>query len=118
MLIYGTAVRARGETKGAVLGALGVYFDWEAQGASIVRDEARLSAAEWARTTVMLLDGQRRIIASTHPEALFTPFDLRDGGAARGSYSDARGRTIAFARTLGFEEYDGRGWFGVVIQEN
>ena len=40
VLIYGTAVRERGMTRGRTLGALGVYFDWEAQGASIVKEMA------------------------------------------------------------------------------
>lgn len=116
VLIYGTAVRAGGETNGAALGALGVYFDWEQQGATIVANEIALSPAEKARTTVMLLDGQGRVIATTTPDLLFKPFRLHTGGLARGSYVDADGGLVAFARTHGYQEYDGMGWTGVVVQ--
>lgn len=116
MLIYGTAVRARGETHGRALGALGVYFDWEAQGASIVRNEIALSPGEEDRTDVVLLDGKRRIIASTDAAMLFSPFQLQDEGRPRGSYVDRDGATVAFAKTHGYQEYDGQGWVGVVVQ--
>jgi hypothetical protein len=116
VLIYATAVRGGGRTRGQALGALGVYFDWELQGASIVCDEIGLTATERSRTTVMLLDGKRRIIASTEPEQLFSEYRLRDNGANRGSYRDPQGRLVAFAKTRGYQEYDGLGWCGVIVQ--
>jgi hypothetical protein len=116
VLIFGTAVRRGGLTQGEVLGALGVYFDWELQGASIVSDEIALTPAERDRTTVLLLDSRRRVIATTDPGTLFTAFELRADGAARGSYTDAAGAHVAFAATHGYQEYDGQGWVGVVIQ--
>jgi hypothetical protein len=115
-LIYGTAVRTGGETHGRALGALGVYFDWEAQGASIVSNEIALAEAERQRTTVMLLDGNLRVIACTAPELLFKPCALETHGLARGSYTNAEGELVAFARTHGYQEYDGRGWYGVIVQ--
>lgn len=115
VLIYATAVREGGRTAGRVLGALGVYFDWELQGASIVANEIALSAAEKQRTTVMLLDANRRIIATTDEADLFKPFALDDAGRERGSYVDATGALVAFARTHGYQEYDGQGWYGVVV---
>ena len=116
VLIYGTAVRERGETRGRTLGALGVYFDWELQGASIVSNEIALAPAERVRTDVLLLDGKRRIIASTDPKRLFTHFTLDDSSRKRGSYADREGNLIAFAKTHGYQEYDGQGWVGVVLQ--
>jgi hypothetical protein len=116
VLIYATAVRAEGATTGKALGALGVYFDWEAQGASIVANEIALAPGEKAHTDVLLLDGKRRIIAATDPALLFTSFALDDHGLARGSYRDANGALVAFARTHGYQEYDGQGWVGVVVQ--
>ena len=116
VLIYATAVRAGGATLGRTLGALGVYFDWELQGASIVANEIALTPGEQARTDVMLLDGKRRVIASTDQTKLFSTFALVDGGAARGSYRDRDGALVAFAKTHGYQEYDGQGWVGVVLQ--
>jgi YD repeat-containing protein len=115
VLIYATAVRERGETRGRILGALGVYFDWELQGASIVRDEIALTPAEQARTEVMLIDARGRVIASSDAQRLFTTFTLEETGK-RGSYVDRDGHLVAFARTHGFQEYDGQGWIGVVRQ--
>jgi hypothetical protein len=115
VLIYGTAVRERGATHGRTLGALGVYFDWEAQGASIVADEIALGPAERARTEIMLLDGKGRIIASTDQTRLFSTFNVRDT-RKRGSYMDDDGQLVAFARTHGYQEYDGQGWVGIVRQ--
>ncbi len=116
VLIYGTAVRAGGETRGRALGALGVYFDWELQGKSIVSDEIALSPADQERTDVMLLDGKRRVIASTDPKLLFTSYLLEDSGQSRGSYRNRDGALVAFAKTHGYQEYDGQGWVGLVVQ--
>jgi Methyl-accepting chemotaxis protein (MCP) signalling domain len=117
VLIYATAVRAGGLTLGRALGALGIYFDWELQGASIVRHEIALAPGEEARTTVMLLDGRRRIIATTDESVLFGTYDLADRGQARGCYVDSTGAMVAFAKTHGYQEYDGQGWVGVVVQQ-
>jgi hypothetical protein len=115
VLIYGTAVRANGETQGPILGALGVYFDWEQQGANLVTDEIAMLPAEKARTTVMLLDGKNRVIATTDKTRLFETFRVASD-ERRGSYADAEGALVCFARTHGYQQYDGMGWTGVVIQ--
>jgi hypothetical protein len=117
VLIYGTAVRARGDTHGRALGALGVYFDWELQGASIVSNEIALAPGEEARTEVLLLDGTRRVIASTDQRRLFSEFVLEDSGRKRGMYTDREGNLVAFCHTHGYQEYDGQGWVGVIVQK-
>ena len=116
VLVYSTAVRAGGKSDGAVLGMLGVYFDWQEQGNSIVEKEAALPPKIKDKTEVMLLDGTGRVIASTRAESRFTQFDLRHGEQMRGSYYDSSGNIVAFARTLGYQEYDGLGWYGVILQ--
>jgi hypothetical protein len=35
----------------------------------------------------------------------------------RGSYYDPDGAIVAFAKTIGYEDYDGLGWYGVVVQQ-
>jgi hypothetical protein len=115
-LVYATAVRDGGIAEGAALGALGVYFDWQSQGMAIVEKEANLPAAVAARTTVLLLDGNGRIIATTKPDLLYQSFALDARGKARGSYYLQDGSIVAFARTLGYEDYDGLGWSSVIIQ--
>lgn len=117
VLAFAAAVRERGQPNGAVLGVLSTMFDWEAQGETIVTTEAALPPGIREKTTVMLLDGERRVIASSAPEMLLSTFPLADEGEMRGCYQDGRGHIVAFARTLGYQEYDGLGWYGVVIQE-
>ncbi|MEO8686280.1 MAG: chemotaxis protein, partial [Devosia sp.] len=116
VLVYSTAVRAGGKSDGAVLGMLGVYFDWQEQGNSVVEKEAALPPKIKDKTEVMLLDGKGRVIASSRAGSRFTQFDLRHGEEARGSYYDSSGNIVAFARTLGYQEYDGLGWYGVILQ--
>ncbi|MBP1850874.1 methyl-accepting chemotaxis protein [Rhizobium halophytocola] len=118
VLVYATGVREGGRSDGTLVGTLGVYFDWQEQGRAIVEKEANLAPAVAERTEVMLLDGNLRVIASSNPARRFTHFPLqRTGDAARGSYYDQAGAIIAYARTLGYEDYDGLGWYGVILQQ-
>jgi hypothetical protein len=114
--IYATAVRRGGELDGDVIGALGVLFDWGPQSDAIVRKEPTLTDDEWRRTRVLLLDNSFRIIASSDGCDLYTSYPLKADQGQKGSYEDERGNIVAYARTIGYEEYDGLGWYGVIIQ--
>lgn len=117
-LVYATGIRDGGKHDGALLGTLGVYFDWQNQGQAIVEKEANLPPQVAERTTVLLLDGNNRVIATTNPALLFTHFMLANhSGTPSGSYYDNNGCIVAFAKTLGYEDYDGLGWHGVVVQQ-
>jgi hypothetical protein len=117
-LVYATGVRQGGKGDGPLVGTLGVYFDWQNQGQAIVEKEANLPPQVADRTTVMLLDGANKIIACSNTSLLFTHFALqRQTGQARGSYYDNNGSIVAYAKTLGYEDYDGLGWHGVVVQK-
>ena len=115
--VYATAVRRGGKIDGKVVGALGVFFDWEDQARVIVRNEPNISDEDWARTRVMLLDHHLRIIASSDESDLLQPFRLEHKGQQKGYYFDQDGSLIAFARTIGYQEYDGLGWYGVIVQK-
>lgn len=118
VLVYATGIRAEGKNDGELLGTLGVYFDWQAQGRAIVEKEANLTPQMADCTTVMLLDGNKRIIASNIPQLRFTTFPLQNrDNDMRGSYYDAQGSIVAFAKTFGYEDYDGLGWYGVIVQK-
>ncbi|MCF6368806.1 methyl-accepting chemotaxis protein [Rhizobium halophilum] len=117
-LVYATGVRAGGKLDGELLGTLGVYFDWQAQGQAIVEKEANLPPQVAEKTTIMLLDDKSRVIACTRPALMFTHFALqKKTGQDKGSYYDRNGAIVAFAKTLGYEDYDGLGWHSVVVQE-
>ncbi|MEJ2680917.1 MAG: methyl-accepting chemotaxis protein [Gammaproteobacteria bacterium] len=84
--VYSTAVRKGGEIHGEVLGVLGVFFDWDEQARCIVEDEPNLTDDEWGRTTVLLLDGAKRIIAASDKKGLLSEFDLHDNRKTKGYY--------------------------------
>jgi hypothetical protein len=118
VLVYATGIREGGRRDGKMLGTLGVYFDWQGQGQAIVDKEANLPPQVAEKTVVMLLDEKKRVIASSNPALLFSHFALsHPEGTTRGSYYDNNGAIVAYARTLGYEDYDGLGWYGVVVQQ-
>ncbi|MGL3606502.1 methyl-accepting chemotaxis protein [Rhizobium sp. G187] len=118
VLVYATGIRAGGKSDGAMVGTLGVYFDWQAQGQAIVEKEANLPPQVAEKTEVLLLDGSNMVIASNRPERVYTHFPLQNPKSEpRGSYYDKGGAIVAFAKTLGYEDYDGLGWSGVIIQQ-
>lgn len=114
--IYSAAVRKGGQIHGEPLGVLGVIFDWDKQGMSIVKDEPSLSPEEWQRTRVLLLDAKRRIIAASDGAGLYQSFPLQNDGKERGYYYQPDGTLVAYAHTIGYETYDGMGWYGVITQ--
>lgn len=117
VLTYATAVRDGGERHGKAIGVLGVHFDWERQSRSIVCDEPTLTAEERTRTRVMLLDDQMTCIAASDGRGLLSRFPLQSGGRKSGAYR-SDGATVAFAETIGYQEYDGLGWRGVIVQQD
>ncbi len=117
MAVYSASVRRGGDLRGETLGVLGVYFNWEDQSRAIVKDEPNLSADEWKSSTVMLLDANFRIIASSSGQNLLTTFPLKTEGRSKGVYTDEKtGNMVAFARTIGYQEYDGLGWYGAIVR--
>lgn len=114
--VYATAVREGGRIDGPVLGALGVFFDWQDQARIIVRNEPNLTEKDWAHSRVLLLDHNLRIIAASDETNLLQPFQLLHKGQQKGYYRTDSGDLVAFARTIGYQEYDGLGWYCVIVQ--
>jgi hypothetical protein len=115
--VYAASVRKEGNINGKILGVLGVIFDWEVQATTIVRTEPSLSEDEWKRSRVLLLDSKLRIIAASDNDGILLPFLLEHHGKQKGHYFTAGHELIAFARTLGYQEYDGLGWYAVIVQK-
>lgn len=113
---YATAVREGGKINGKVLGALGVFFDWDEQARCIVQDEPNLTAEEWKKSRVLLLDNNMRIIAASDNQGLLSQFQLNHQGQQKGTYTQ-KDELISFAKTIGYEEYDGLGWYAAIIQK-
>lgn len=118
MAVYSASVRRGGDLRGETLGVLGVYFDWENQARAIVKDEPNLTAEEWTSSQVMLLDANFRIIAASDNENLLKTFPLKLDGQTKGTYTNEDGTLVAFAKTIGYQEYDGLGWYGVIVRKD
>ena len=115
--VYAAAVRKEGKTNRKIIDVLGVVFDWEEQSSTIVQKEPAISEASWKRTRVMLLDNKLRIIAASDHQGVLTPFTLQHQGRQRGHYVNDKHEVIAYAKTLGYQEYDGLGWYAVIVQK-
>jgi len=114
---YATAVRSNGEVSGAVIGAIGVFFDWGPQSRAVVGG-LRLSDEDKARCNCLLVDANGRVIASSRPVGnLAERVELDPRGKTSGYYQSADGRTVGFALTPGYETYAGLGWYGVIIRD-
>jgi hypothetical protein len=114
--VYAAAVRKEGKMNGKIIGVLGVVFDWEEQSSTIVQKEPAISEASWKRTRVMLLDNRLRVIAASDHQGVLMPFTLQHQGRQRGHYVNDKHEVIAYAKTLGYQEYDGLGWYAVIVQ--
>ncbi|WP_290799513.1 methyl-accepting chemotaxis protein [Asticcacaulis sp.] len=114
---YATGVRQDGDPHGALLGVLGIQFDWQPQALTITQG-ARLSEEERDRTRVLLTDAQGLVIAASDGQGLLSErVRLLTEGRVMGHYSDPHsGALVAFHRTPGYETYHGLGWYGVIVQ--
>jgi hypothetical protein len=115
--VYAAAVRQGGKVNGKAIGVLGVFFDWEAQSKTIVQTEPSLSEDEWKRSRVILLDQNMRVIAASDNNEILSPFELRHNGQQKGHYFTPDHELIAFSKTLGYQEYDGLGWYAAIVQQ-
>jgi hypothetical protein len=115
--MYAATVRKEGRKDGKIVGVLGVMFDWEDQAKTIVQTEPSLSEDEWKRSRVILLDQNMRIIAASDNNGILLPFMLEHNGQQKGHYFNASHEMVAFAKTLGYQEYDGLGWYAAIVQQ-
>jgi len=114
--VYAAAVRRGGEINGEAIGVLSVFFDWQEQSRVIVKKEPNLSPEEWEISRVMLLDDKQRIIASSDGSGMYSHFPLNTGGGSKGHFLNQKGDLVAYARTLGYQDFNGLGCYGVIVQ--
>jgi hypothetical protein len=113
---YAAAIRENGESRGKVLGVLGIHFDWGPQAQTIV-EGVRFDGSEAARSRALLLDADFRVIAASDGAGVLQErFELRTEGRSSGHYSMPDGTLIGFHKTPGYETYEGLGWYGCVVQ--
>jgi hypothetical protein len=112
---YAAAIRQGGAVNGAPLGVLGVHFDWRPQAQAVIAG-VRLTEEERLRSRVLILDRAFQVLASSAGAGELqetVALDLSHG--AMGAYP--QGKTmVGYARTPGYETYQGMGWYGCIIQ--
>ena len=91
---YATAVRAGGEQRGDVIGALGIFFDFAPQAHDIVTG-VRIAEADRERTRVMLVDSEQRVIASSDGRGLLR--EKIDLSGAEGRWRNVRRQGVVEA---------------------
>ena len=112
---YAAAIRQGGESHGKILGVLGVHFDWRTQAQAVV-DGVRLTEAERKKTRVLILDHDRRVLASSDRcGELSEIIPLQVSGSGMGSFSNGS-EIFGYAATPGYETYRGLGWYGCLVQ--
>jgi hypothetical protein len=114
--IYAAAIRMGGKIDGKVIGALGVVFDFETQAKVIVEKEPAFNAEEFKKMRVMLIDQNLRIIADSSKTTALETFFLQHNNKQKGYYFNDKKELVAFAKTIGYQEYDGLGWYAVIVQ--
>ncbi|SDT05795.1 Methyl-accepting chemotaxis protein (MCP) signalling domain-containing protein [Pseudomonas asplenii] len=116
--VFSAAVRAKAEKQAAVIGVVGIFFDWKNQAESVI-SSVRLSDEERARSRVMIIDANRRIIASSDTvDHLGEGIELRTKAGQPSGYSTLSDHHIqGYSLTPGFETWPGMGWLGVIEQQ-
>jgi hypothetical protein len=119
-LVYSCAVREGGESRGRILGVLGIVFNWDSLGQTIL-DRIPLAPREKQRAIACFLDGEGNVLADYPAGALGDSFDtalfqgLRQGQKSYGNHQFCGREYVAgFAMSPGFETY-ATGWASLVM---
>lgn len=121
VLVYSCGVRENGDSRGKLLGALGILFNWEGLAQTIV-ENVPLSEDERDSTRTVLCDDSGAIIADSWGKQLEDRLDVpnRDSLFAQPKNFetidlDGKKYCVAHARAPGFETYS-TGWHSVLLQ--
>jgi hypothetical protein len=121
ILVYSCGVRENGDARGRLIGVLGIVFNWEALGQTIV---SRTHAGEGGKssTRVCIVDARGLILADSAKKIIAETLRLPNQAelfAEKKNHivTKYNGETvlIAHARSPGFETY-ATGWHSLIIQ--
>lgn len=121
VLVYSCAVREGGDVRGQVLGVLGILFDWDALAVTIAR-RTPLTADEWTRTRVCIIDGTGRVLAdSAQDGSAQLDIDawkalLKQPRSSAVLRIEGRETCVAHAASPGYETYRS-GWHSLILQQ-
>ena len=122
ILVYSCGVRENGNAREKLIGVIGIVFNWEALGQTIVRNTL-ISDAEKSRTRVCIVDARGTVLADTAGQIGRETLELpqqTDLFASKKSHVVAQYKgeptLIAHAFSPGFETY-ATGWHSLIIQK-
>ncbi len=121
-LVYTTAVRENGNTRGKILGALGIIFRFEALAQTIV-ENIPLSREEKERSRVCIVNDKGLVLADSDHKNLEDTIDFAGKselfndkkGFVIDKYNDSK-CCIGHAMAPGYETYT-TGWHSLIIQK-
>jgi hypothetical protein len=121
ILVYSCGVRTAGDAKGKLIGVIGIIFNWEALGQTVVCNTL-ISEAEKARTRVCIVDASGLVLADSAKqigrETLKLP-NQNELFAGKKNHIVAKYHgelaLISHAFSPGFETY-ATGWHSLIIQ--
>jgi hypothetical protein len=122
VLVYSCGVRESGNAQGKLIGVIGIVFNWEALGQTIVKNTL-ISDAEKSRTRVCIVDGRSRVLADSAGQigrdTLELPQQAELFATKKGhlvAQYKGEATLIAHAFSPGFETY-ATGWHSLIIQK-
>lgn len=123
-LLYSCGVRAEGKPEGALLGVLGIVFNWEGLGRTVVeRAQAMLDSESAHNVRAYLCTPDGRVIASSLADECGREVPVPDLAKLYNSperfcvqqEAGAFHKLMAYAPSLGYETYK-TGWVAVVVE--
>jgi hypothetical protein len=121
ILVYSCGVRENGDAKGELIGVLGIIFNWEALGQTIV-ERTFISPKEKASTRVCIVDASGLVLADSAGKIISETIQLPNQSelfATKKQHVAAQYQgepaIIGYALSPGFETYS-TGWHSLIIQ--
>lgn len=122
VLVYSCGVREEGDAKGNLIGVIGIVFNWEALGQTVVCNTL-ISDTEKARTRVCIVDASGLVLADSEKQIGRETLKLPDqnklfAGKKNHVVTKYNGELtlISHAFSPGFETY-ATGWHSLIIQK-
>lgn len=121
-LVYSCSVRENGDANGAIIGVLGIVFNWDALAQAIVHNTP-LSSDEKGSTRVMIVDEEGLVLADSNnrqlcetlPREAFSSLFSARTKSFTSIVLDGRKYRIGYAYSPGFETYS-TGWHSLLLQ--
>ena len=121
VLAYSCGVRKDGESRGPLVGALGILFNWDALAYGII-EQTSITHEEWKNSRVCFVDGKGGVLADSQhaPVGETLMLDgLSEILAGPNAFQETRmsGKPVlvAHAKAPGYETYT-TGWHSLIIQ--